>query len=84
MRKVIVNMLLTLDGVMQAPGRPDEDPRGEDRGAILDEIAAGARAAGREPGRDLLCIADRREAIAAAFERARPTSRSEPVNDLPH
>jgi len=28
MRKVIVNMSLTLDGVMQAPGRPDEDPRG--------------------------------------------------------
>jgi dihydrofolate reductase len=28
MRKIIVNLNLTLDGVMQAPGRPDEDPRG--------------------------------------------------------
>jgi len=50
----------------------DEDPRGEDRLAILDEIAAGAEAAGKRRGRDLLCIADRRQAIAAAFERARP------------
>ena len=28
MRKVVVFESLTLDGVMQAPGRPDEDPRG--------------------------------------------------------
>ncbi|SRR5258708_39350317 len=28
MRKIIVFMSLTLDGVMQAPGRPDEDRRG--------------------------------------------------------
>jgi dihydrofolate reductase len=28
MRRVIVNNSLTLDGVMQAPGRPDEDRRG--------------------------------------------------------
>jgi dihydrofolate reductase len=28
MRKVVVFENLTLDGVMQAPGRPDEDPRG--------------------------------------------------------
>ena len=28
MSKVVVFMNLTLDGVMQAPGRPDEDPRG--------------------------------------------------------
>jgi dihydrofolate reductase len=28
MSKVIVNISLTLDGVMQAPGRPDEDTRG--------------------------------------------------------
>jgi dihydrofolate reductase len=27
MSKVVVNMSLTLDGVMQAPGRPDEDTR---------------------------------------------------------
>src|SRR5579871_2274563 len=28
MRKVVVNMSMTLDGVIQAPGRPDEDLRG--------------------------------------------------------
>jgi len=28
MGRVIVNMSLTLDGIMQAPGRPDEDTRG--------------------------------------------------------
>lgn len=28
MRKVVVNLILTLDGVMQAPARPDEDRRG--------------------------------------------------------
>ena len=28
MSKIIVNISLTLDGVMQAPGRPDEDTRG--------------------------------------------------------
>jgi UDP-N-acetylmuramoyl-L-alanyl-D-glutamate--2,6-diaminopimelate ligase len=50
----------------------DEDPRGEDREAILDEIAAGAEAAGRRRGHDLLVIADRPAAIEAAFERARP------------
>jgi dihydrofolate reductase len=27
MRRIVVVMNLTLDGVMQAPGRPDEDPR---------------------------------------------------------
>jgi UDP-N-acetylmuramoyl-L-alanyl-D-glutamate--2,6-diaminopimelate ligase len=50
----------------------DEDPRGEDRDAILDDIARGAEAAGRRRGHDLLLIPDRREAIAAAFEAARP------------
>jgi UDP-N-acetylmuramoyl-L-alanyl-D-glutamate--2,6-diaminopimelate ligase len=50
----------------------DEDPRGEDREAILDEIARGAEAAGRRRGHDVRLIADRREAIATAFEAARP------------
>ncbi len=50
----------------------DEDPRGEDREAILDAIARGAEAAGRRRGHDLLLIADRRSAIEAAIERARP------------
>jgi UDP-N-acetylmuramoyl-L-alanyl-D-glutamate--2,6-diaminopimelate ligase len=50
----------------------DEDPRGEDRDAILDEIARGAEAVGKRRDHDLLVIADRRAAIEAAFERARP------------
>jgi UDP-N-acetylmuramoyl-L-alanyl-D-glutamate--2,6-diaminopimelate ligase len=49
----------------------DEDPRGEDREAILDEIARGAEAAGKRRGHDVLLVADRPAAIAAAFERAR-------------
>ncbi len=50
----------------------DEDPRGEDRDAIIDEIARGAEHGGMRRGHDLLLIADRRAAIEAAFERARP------------
>ena len=50
----------------------DEDPRGEARDAILDEIARGAEAAGRRRGHDLLLIADRRVAIETALEAARP------------
>ena len=48
----------------------DEDPRAEDRDAILAEIAAGATAAGLRRSIDLLLIADRRAAIRAAFEQA--------------
>jgi len=50
----------------------DEDPRGEDRDAIIEQIVRGAEAAGRRRGADLLAIPDRRAAIEAAFERARP------------
>jgi UDP-N-acetylmuramoyl-L-alanyl-D-glutamate--2,6-diaminopimelate ligase len=50
----------------------DEDPRGEDRESILNEIAAGAEAAGKRRGHDLLCIPDRREAVSAALAQARP------------
>lgn len=50
----------------------DEDPRGEDREAILDDIARGAEGAGLRRDRDLLVIPDRRAAIGMAIERARP------------
>jgi len=50
----------------------DEDPRDEDRDAINEAIAAGAEAAGAVRGQGLLVIADRRSAIAAALEQARP------------
>jgi UDP-N-acetylmuramoyl-L-alanyl-D-glutamate--2,6-diaminopimelate ligase len=50
----------------------DEDPRGEDGAAIVAEIVGGAVGAGKREGVDVLGIPDRRMAIAAAFERARP------------
>lgn len=50
----------------------DEDPRGEDPEAILDEIADGAVGAGMRIGEDLFLEADRRTAIATALGRARP------------
>lgn len=50
----------------------DEDPRGEDRDAIVDAIAHGAEMAGKRRDHDLLVITDRRSAIAAALEQARP------------
>jgi UDP-N-acetylmuramoyl-L-alanyl-D-glutamate--2,6-diaminopimelate ligase len=49
----------------------DEDPRDEESAAILEDIARGAEAAGKRRDHDLLLIADRRSAIAAALERAR-------------
>lgn len=50
----------------------EDDSRNEDPSAIFEAVAAGARKAGKVRGRDLLVIADRREAIAEAFRRARP------------
>jgi UDP-N-acetylmuramoyl-L-alanyl-D-glutamate--2,6-diaminopimelate ligase len=50
----------------------DEDPRGEDRETILNEIAAGVEAAGLGRGRGLLLVPDRAAAIRAAFDRAGP------------
>ena len=49
----------------------DEDPREENREQILREIAIGAENAGKHEGNDFLCIADRTQAIATAFHRAR-------------
>jgi UDP-N-acetylmuramoyl-L-alanyl-D-glutamate--2,6-diaminopimelate ligase len=50
----------------------DEDPRGEDPMAILEEIVLGAESAGARRGDTVLAIPDRREAIATAFGQARP------------
>lgn len=49
-----------------------EDPRFEDAGAIIAEIAAGAEGEGAQRGRDFTCLVDRREAISHALARARP------------
>jgi UDP-N-acetylmuramoyl-L-alanyl-D-glutamate--2,6-diaminopimelate ligase len=50
----------------------DEDPRGEDREAIIAQIAAGAEQAGLRPGAGYLTIPDRAAAIDAAIGAARP------------
>lgn len=50
----------------------NEDPHEEEPGAILAAIAAALRVGGRREGRDFLSIEDRRTAIRAAFEQARP------------
>jgi dihydrofolate reductase len=59
MRKVVVNMNLTLDGVMQAPGRPDEDRRdGFEHGGwalpYFDAVKASSAAEGIATTPDLL------------------------------
>ena len=48
----------------------DEDPRGEDRIAICEQIAAGAERAGARRGDNLQVIPDRAQAIAFAIDRA--------------
>jgi UDP-N-acetylmuramoyl-L-alanyl-D-glutamate--2,6-diaminopimelate ligase len=50
----------------------DEDPRLEDRHAIIAEIAAGVERAGKRRDQDYIAVPDRAEAIRAAFARARP------------
>ena len=50
----------------------DEDPRLEDRDAIIDEIAQGAEQAGKREGRGYMLIPDRPAAIRAAFAHAQP------------
>jgi UDP-N-acetylmuramoyl-L-alanyl-D-glutamate--2,6-diaminopimelate ligase len=50
----------------------NEDPRREDPDAIIEEIAAALRAAGRTEGEGFARVPDRREALRTAFGRARP------------
>jgi UDP-N-acetylmuramoyl-L-alanyl-D-glutamate--2,6-diaminopimelate ligase len=50
----------------------DEDPRGEDRALILEQIAAGAVAAGGIRGANVFVIPDRVEAIGFAVAKAAP------------
>src|SRR5690606_7825695 len=52
----------------------DDNPRSEDPAAIREAILAGARAVGPAEGCEVLEIGDRREAIAAAVERAEARS----------
>ena len=48
----------------------DEDPRGEDEMALLEDIAAGSRKAGKNDGQNLFLIPDRPAAIRKAFSLA--------------
>jgi UDP-N-acetylmuramoyl-L-alanyl-D-glutamate--2,6-diaminopimelate ligase len=48
----------------------DEDPRGEDRMAIIEQIADGCD--GKRKGKDLFLVPDRPEAIRVAVSRAAP------------
>lgn len=50
----------------------DEDPRDEDSMVILEQIAAGVRAAGLEEGSGYLLVPDRAEALRSAFRQAQP------------
>jgi UDP-N-acetylmuramoyl-L-alanyl-D-glutamate--2,6-diaminopimelate ligase len=50
----------------------DEDPRGEDRMLILEQIAAGAASAGGDRGTNLFVIPDRTDAIGFAVAHAEP------------
>lgn len=50
----------------------DEDPRGENRAAIIAEIAAGVERAGKRAGAGYLVQPDRAAAIRTALERAAP------------
>jgi len=63
MRKVVVTENVTLDGVMQAPGRPDEDTRGEfthGGWALPYDDAAKAEAMGRGMARGGALLLGRR------------------------
>jgi UDP-N-acetylmuramoyl-L-alanyl-D-glutamate--2,6-diaminopimelate ligase len=50
----------------------EEDHRTEDRAAILERMAEGARGAGGVEGRDFVVVPDRRAAITEALRRAAP------------
>lgn len=49
-----------------------EDPRTEDVNAIIEEIASGMTANGKQEGADFFRVPDRQEAIDTAIELARP------------
>jgi len=48
----------------------DDNPYSEDRWQIIEEIAAGLRAAGKREGQDFALVPDRRQAIAQALAMA--------------
>lgn len=86
MRKLIVSTFLTLDGVMQSPGGPEEDPSGdfahggwsvnywdEKMGQIMDEAMS--------TGFDLLLGRKTYEIFAAYWPQASDEQGAKPLND---
>src|SRR4030067_398880 len=74
MRKVVVFNSVTLDGVMQAPGRADEDLRGGFRhggwaAPYADPVLAGVAGEGMAEGADLLFGRRTYEDFAAVWPR---------------
>jgi dihydrofolate reductase len=80
--KLVVNEFLTLDGVMQSPGYPDEDPSGgfEYGGwqmPLFDDVARDALVEGME-ATDALLLGRRTYEIFAAYW---PTAENDPLAD---
>jgi UDP-N-acetylmuramoyl-L-alanyl-D-glutamate--2,6-diaminopimelate ligase len=50
----------------------NEDPYDDDPRKIMEQVAEGARAAGKKDGESLFIIEDRREAIFEAMRKAEP------------
>ena len=86
MRRLTVNTFLTLDGVMQAPGGPEEDPSGgfahggwsfgywdDDMGKIMDEVMGSPF--------DLILGRKTYEIFAAYWPHATDQSTAKPLND---
>ena len=86
MRKLIVSTFLTLDGVMQAPGGPEEDPSGgfafggwsvnywdEQMGQVMDEAMS--------TGFDLVLGRKTYEIFAAFWPNAPEEAGAKPLND---
>ena len=50
----------------------NEDPYDDNPAEIIDQVADGARSAGKQEGKDLFLLQDRREAIRFAMKQAKP------------
>jgi dihydrofolate reductase len=88
MGKVVVNTSLTLDGVMQAPGRPDEDRRGGfEHGSwalpYFDPVMGGAAAEGMAKAPALLFGRRTYEDFFAVWPKRTGNPFTEVLNNLP-
>src|SRR4029450_11763587 len=86
MRKLIVQTFLTLDGVMQAPGGPEEDDSGGFAhggwsGDYWDEQMGQVRAEAMSPPFDLLLGRKTYDIFAAYWPHAPEEAGAKPLND---